>query len=297
MEILRKFLPIFESVCGQWAFITLSSQRPHFCGDGRFVDNLEIIWDAYRYGFEMMVDSQEFEAVILLEEFQGLSFWPVPKVVAHVHAVVLCDEVSVRRTERLKQFVAEYPGWVKVSERWINDSELWRRLSVRVVDRKRRWVKLHECNGVPFELTGRTYRIETQTDFASILGYLVKPIDWSENYVEEWERYCAANRETANFFNQNVDQVIKCWQFFSSGRYQHVYLGTAHHARTGFIGIPKKRRETNRHKQRTLAILEDCNWDRKFSAPGNMGEPLELSADNCGGPRPEQIAADGNLVG
>jgi len=46
-------------------------------------------------------------------------------------------------------------------------------------------MQLYECNGIPFELSTRTFKIEKVTDFADILGYLVKPIDWSEKYIEQ----------------------------------------------------------------------------------------------------------------
>ncbi len=82
MTILSKFLPVFGSCAGQFGFVTLSSKRPHYCGDG-YCDNLELIWDACRFGFEIMTDLGEFDAVFLLEEFQILSYWPVPMVVAH----------------------------------------------------------------------------------------------------------------------------------------------------------------------------------------------------------------------
>ena len=281
MTILNKFLPVFHNCEGQLGFITLSSKRPHFCGD-RFCDNLEQIWDAYRFGFEIMTDLGEFDAVFLLEELQVLSYWPVPKVLAHVHAVVLADEISMRKTERLKGFVENYPGYVKVPQKWIVKKELRNRIADRLFDRRLRWMLLHDCDGIPFDLSTRTYKIQTETDCAGVLGYLAKPIDWSERYLEEWQLYCAEDRDIGNFFNQNVDQVIDCWQFFSSGRDQHVYLGTAHHARTGFIGIPKGQRETNRHKLRTLAILEDCNMDRMFASPDDLGETLEHRDDGSG---------------
>lgn len=275
MEILQKFLPVFNNDVGSWGFFTLSFSRCNYCGDCYF-DNLEMIWDACRFAFEAMVDLGEFEAVFLVEEFQVLSYYPVPKVLAHVHAVVLSEEISLEKTERLKGFVNIYPGWVKVPQKWITQRALRNRIEDDLVDPKLRWMHLHDCSGVGMEPSTRTFQIKAEGDFAGILGYLVKPIDWSVKYIEEWQRYCVSDPEVGPLFNGNTDRVIDCWQFFSMGRYQHVYLGKAHPRRTGFVGIPKAQRLTKSHQRRVRIKLEDCNEERLF-APGDLGEPLELS--------------------
>jgi hypothetical protein len=285
MEILSKFLPAFDTDEGKWGFFTLSFHRPHYCGDG-YYDNLELIWDACRFGFEMMVDVGEFGAVFLLEEFQVLSYYPVPKVLAHVHAVVLADEITIGKTERLKEFVNNYRGWVKVAQRHVRTKALRDRLGRDLVYSQIRWMSLHKCHGIGMEVSTRTYEVRSEKDFVSILDYLVKPIDWSVKYVEEWHRYCEHDRDLGPWFNQNVDQVIDAWQFFSAGRCQHVYLGKAHHARTEFIGTPKQQRETPVHKRQIKILLEDCNEDRAFSLD-DLAEPLEFGEGK----------AEGNLDG
>ncbi len=277
MEILGKFLPVFQSVEGRLGFFTLSFKRPHYCGDC-YYDDLELLWDALRFGFEMMVDQGEFDAAFVLEEFDVLSYWPVPKVLAHVHAVVLADEISMRKVEQLKAFVRNYPGWVKVPQIWVTQKKLRDRLGDRLVDRRFRWMQLHECAGIPMELSTRTYLIDTEMDFTGVLGYLVKPIAWAEKYLEEWNQHCAHQREIGVLFNQNVDQVIECWEFWSAKRSQHSYLGTAHHARKGFIGISKKKRETGSQQRLFRAKLQDCNEERLFTT-GDLGEPLEFEAE------------------
>jgi hypothetical protein len=196
--------------------------------------------------------------------------------------VVLADEISMQQTERLKELVRNYPGWVKAPQIWVTQRGLRDRLGDRLVDRKARWMRLHDCDGIPLELSTRTYRIESERDLCGVLGYLVKPIDWSEKYVEEWRRFCAHDRDLGAWFNQNVDQVIECWQFWTSNRHQHIYLGTAHHARKGFIGIPKRQRETHRQKGRLLLMLQDLNEERLFK-PDDLAEPLEFGGDVPGG--------------
>jgi hypothetical protein len=275
MEVLGKFLPVFQTYEGRWGFFNLSFTRPH-C----YEDVLEFFWDALRFGFEMMIEQGEFDAVFLLEEFAVLSYWPVPKVMAHVHAVVLADEITIQKTDRLKTFVNNYPGWVKVPQIWVTQKKLRTRLGDRLVDRKRRWLQLYDCDGIPLALSSRTYQIETEMDFAGILAYLVKPIDWSEIYRKEWDRYCAEDREVRVWFNQNVDQVVHCFQFWSWNRPQHSYLGKAHHARKDFIGIPKKKRETAHQEGLLRARLEECNDERLFTvADADFGRPLELEPD------------------
>jgi hypothetical protein len=74
MEILGKFLPVFQTHEGRWGFLNLSFTRPHYCGDC-YHDLLGLLWDALRFGFEMMIDQGEFDAAFLLEEFAVLSYW------------------------------------------------------------------------------------------------------------------------------------------------------------------------------------------------------------------------------
>jgi hypothetical protein len=294
MELLRRFLPAFPTDEGKWGYFTLSFKRPHYCGDC-YCDNLELIWDACRFAFEFMADLGELDSVVLVEELQILSYYPVPKVSAHVHAVALADEITMKKTERLKELVNTYPGWVKVAQKHVRTKALRDRMGDDLVHPKFRWMCLHDCHGIGMEVSTRTYKVRSEKDFVGILDYLIKPIDWSVKYVEEWQQYCANDRDVALCFNQNVDRAIDAWQFFSAGRYQHLYFGKAHHARTGFIGTRKKERATPGYKRHIDALLANCNEARTFG-PDNLGEPLEFAEGGGEGNLDEPVSSANPLL-
>lgn len=262
MDILAKFLPVFFR--HQWWFPTISFHGYHRIGDGES-DDLASYWEACRCAFKQMVEMGIINAVYYLEEFEVISYFPVPLAQAHAHAVVAADNFNQGHIQQIIDLV---------------------RQSLRD-QRQQAWQNLGPDSMAErplLEPSTRTFGIKTEADFVRILDYLTKPIDFSKRYVAEWDKFCNDDREeVASRFNGCVDQLIAGYRVFTHRRMQHDYFGSAHHARKDFIGVPKKARQTERHRRMILSKLDELLDERMFTViDENSNRPLELDPD-CGG--------------
>ena len=263
MDILGKFLPAFFR--HPWWFQTISFHGYHRLGDGAS-DDLILHWEACRHAYKRMVEMGVFDAVFYLEEFEVISYFPVPLAQAHAHAVVAADNFS-------QGDIQEIVGLVKQS----------------LLDQRQQAAKFIGRDGVagepPLEPTTRTFSIKTEADFARILDYLTKPIDWSERYIAEWDKFCKKDREKVSCrFNGCVDQLIAGYRFFTHKRFQHDYFGSAHHARKDFIGVPKNERQTDRHRRMILDKLDEFLDERRLTVIDEAAnQALELEPGGADG--------------
>ncbi|MCX8154834.1 MAG: hypothetical protein N3J91_00030 [Verrucomicrobiae bacterium] len=274
MDILGKFLPAFFR--HRWWFETISFHGHHQLGDG-VSDVLSHYWQACRHALRQMVEMGVFDAVIYLEEFEVISYFPAPQAQAHAHAVVVADNFN-------QGHIQEIIGLVRQS---------------LIDQRQQAWQALGPDSMAErplLEPSTRTFGIKTEADFARILDYQTKPIDFSKRYFTEWDKFCKDDREqVAGLFNGCVDQLIAGYRVFTHKRFQHDYFGSAHHARKDFIGVPKKERQTERHRRMILNKLEEFLDERLFTVIGeDLGSPLELESGD--GERHSNDVSSGRIL-
>lgn len=261
MEILRKFLPVFQR--GRWWFLTISPvemRNLNPCTTECFV----AWWEACRYALDTLIKAGVIKGAFILETLSVHAYWPHAVALPHVHVVILADAVTRATTDELNRLLASYHG------QWWDT-------------RKRQWVEPDVPRPIWCAASTRTYAIRRDFDFASVLSYLCNPVNLAAAYIQDWPKV-AGNRRDAIKFNENVIEAVNAWCAAMYDRWGHKYMAALQHAHNDFTGIKKSTREKKQHRRLVKDMLEDCRLKRMIQFdPNDLGTPVEFEDDKSEG--------------
>ena len=161
MKVLKTFLPCLGKMPLYFLTISFEGDLSFLPGDAFAV---EVYWDASVRAVKDMVNEGIFKGAFWSEELNLNSLLPL-RVLPHVHVIVAADELNLSTIDDLKERILAYRE--APDEHFFNPDNLnpyWFQVSLPV--------------------STRTYLVDSETDWANILGYMVKTNPLAQRYVQ-----------------------------------------------------------------------------------------------------------------